>query len=141
MKGHPLFLASLLVLALFTAACTSLPKASESAPFDVSGHMTNQVELSADGPARNSEPMTLVSDFLLACAAGANDDFATARLFLSSDSAQRWHPEQQVLIYDTASRPTLTLSSPEGGNTAEVSISAVPVSYAILRGGSRQRKI
>lgn len=127
MKGRPLILVSLLVLALFAAACTSLPKASEPAPFDVSAHTTNPVELSADGPARNSDPMTLVSDFLLACAAGANDDFATARLFLSSDSSQRWHPEQQVLIYDTASRPTLTLSSPAGENTAEVSISAVPV--------------
>lgn len=116
----------LLLLALLAPACTTLPKASEPAPFDVSAPAANPVELSADGPTTDSDPEALVSDFLLACAAGANDDFATARLFLTAASAQRWHPEQQVLIYDTASRPLIT-ASPQGEGRAEASISAVPV--------------
>lgn len=119
-------LVPLLALILLAPACTALPKASEPAPFDVSAPAANPVELSADGPTRDSDPETLVSDFLLACAAGVNDDFATARLFLSSESAQRWRPEQQVLIYDTASRPLIAASF-QADDRAEASISAVPV--------------
>ena len=86
----PIVLIAALVLAL--AGCASLPTSSAPAPFDVSARDGSGVQFSAEGPADGSDAETLVSDFLLACAAGPQDDYATARLFLSSASARAWQP-------------------------------------------------
>lgn len=115
-----------LAASLGLVGCTSLPEASAPAPFDVSVPDSGPLELSADGPSEDSDPATLVSDFLLACAAGANDDFATARLFLTSASAQKWNPGKQVLVYDTATRPSVSVEGGESGSaTATVTASAI----------------
>lgn len=100
----------------FLAGCTSLPDASAPQPFDVSVPDSAPIQLAADGPSLDSDPNTLVSDFLLACAAGVNDDFATARLFLTSASAQEWNPTEQVLIYDTATRPVVKSGEEKEGH-------------------------
>lgn len=121
-------LARLLVCALPLAACTALPKASAPARFDVSVPDSSQIRLSAEGPVDGSDPQTLVTDFLLACAAGAADDFATARLFLTAESAQAWAPQKQVLVYDTATRPVVTVegdASASGSLEASVSVSGI----------------
>lgn len=128
MRKHRMGLLALVLIALLPlGACTSLPTASAPAPFEVSTPSTDPIELSADGPAKDSDAATLVADFLLACAAGTNDDFATARLFLSSRSAQRWAPVKQILIYDTASRPTVSVDSSSGPTHASVTVAALAV--------------
>ncbi|QPK81735.1 GerMN domain-containing protein [Schaalia sp. ZJ405] len=100
--------------ALVVAGCSTLPESSAPRPFDVSVPDSDPIELSADGPTDGADPLALLQDFLLACAAGPNDDFATARLFLTSDSAQKWNPESEVLIYDTSSSLRLSqVSNPE----------------------------
>ena len=78
----PLAVAACLAL----AGCTSLPTSSAPAPFDVSARDSNGIQVSAEGPSDGADAATLVSDFLLACAAGPQDDYATARLFLSAAS-------------------------------------------------------
>ena len=85
MRRH---LALIACAALALAGCASLPTSSPPAPFDVSARDGSGVQFSAEGPSDGSDAATLVSDFLLACAAGPQDDYATARLFLTAASAR-----------------------------------------------------
>lgn len=120
----PIVLIAALVLAL--AGCASLPTSSAPAPFDVSARDGSGVQFSAEGPADGSDAETLVSDFLLACAAGPQDDYATARLFLSSASARAWQPETEILVYDTDTAPSVTAGS-ESDSGVEVTVSVLGV--------------
>ena len=106
---RPLVLAALACVIL--AGCTSLPRSSAPAPFDVSSRDGSGVQFSAEGPSDGSDAATLVNDFLLACAAGPQDDFATARLFLSASSARTWQPDTEILLYDTDTTPAITAGS------------------------------
>ncbi len=69
---------------------------------------------------------TLVNDFLLACAAGPQDDFATARLFLSASSARTWQPDTEILLYDTDTTPAITAGS-ETASQVDVTVSVLGV--------------
>ena len=109
---------------LILAGCTSLPRSSAPAPFDVSSRDGSGVQFSAEGPADGSDAATLVNDFLLACAAGPQDDFATARLFLSASSARTWQPETEILLYDTT--PAITAGS-ETASQVDVTVSVLGV--------------
>ena len=120
-------LASILALVCATA-CTSLPTSSSPAPFDVDAPNASPIELSAGGPIPDADPESLLSSFLLACAAGASDDYATARLFLTSSSAQSWDPHKLVTIYSTDSTPKVAYSfDPSKTDTLNASVTAVGV--------------
>lgn len=82
-------------VALALAGCASLPTSSAPTPFDASARDGSGIQFSAEGPSDGSDASTLVSDFLLACAAGPQDDYATARLFLTTASARSWQPEKR----------------------------------------------
>ena len=101
-----------MVLALATcltlAGCTSLPTSSSPAPFDVSARDGSGIQFSAEGPTDGADAATLVNDFLLACAAGPQDDYTTARLFLTAASARSWQPETEILVYDTDTAPSVS---------------------------------
>ncbi len=118
----PLAVAACLAL----AGCTSLPTSSAPAPFDVSARDGSGIQFSAEGPSDGADAATLVSDFLLACAAGPQDDYATARLFLSATSARSWQPETEILIYDTDTAPAVTAGS-ENGSEVDVTVSVLGV--------------
>ena len=124
MRRRLMLLAAAACLAL--AGCTSLPTSSAPAPFDVSARDGSGIQFSAEGPSDGVDAATLVSDFLLACAAGPQDDYATARLFLSATSARSWQPEMEILIYDTDAAPAVTAGS-ENGSEADVTVSVVGV--------------
>ena len=121
---RPLVLAALVCVIL--AGCTSLPRSSAPAPFDVSSRDGSGVQFSAEGPADGSDAATLVNDFLLACAAGPQDDFATARLFLSASSARIWQPDTEILLYDTDTTPAITAGS-ETASQVDVTVSVLGV--------------
>ena len=121
---RPLVLAALACLIL--AGCTSLPRSSAPAPFDVSSRDGSGVQFSAEGPSDGSDAATLVNDFLLACAAGPQDDFATARLFLSASSARTWQPDTEILLYDTDTTPAITAGS-ETASQVDVTVSVLGV--------------
>lgn len=74
--------------ALALAGCASLPTSSAPTTFDVSARDGSGIQFSAEGPVDGSDASTLVTDFLRACAAGTQDDYATARLFLTASSAR-----------------------------------------------------
>ena len=121
---RPLVLAALACVIL--AGCTSLPRSSAPAPFDVSSRDGSGVQFSAEGPSDGSDAATLVNDFLLACAAGPQDDFATARLFLSASSARTWQPDTEILLYDTDTTPAITAGS-ETASQVDVTVSVLGV--------------
>ena len=118
----PLALAACLALAV----CTSLPTSSAPAPFDVSAKDGSGIQFSAEGPSADADAATLVNDFLLACAAGPQDDYATARLFLSAASARSWQPETEILVYDTDTAPSVTAGS-ETATQVDVTVAVLGV--------------
>ena len=118
----PLALAACLAL----AGCTSLPTSSAPAPFDVSAKDGCGIQFSAEGPSADADAATLVNDFLLACAAGPQDDYATARLFLSAASARSWQPETEILVYDTDTAPSVTAGS-ETATQVDVTVAVLGV--------------
>lgn len=113
-------------VALALAGCASLPTSSAPTPFDASARDGSGIQFSAEGPSDGSDASTLVSDFLLACAAGPQDDYATARLFLTTASARSWRPENEILVYDTDTAP-LVSASLDNSAQAEVSVSVLGV--------------
>ena len=118
----PLALAACLAL----AGCTSLPTSSAPAPFDVSAKDGSGIQFSAEGPSVDADAATLVNDFLLACAAGPQDDYATARLFLSAASARSWQPETEILVYDTDTAPSVAAGS-ETASQVDVTVAVLGV--------------
>lgn len=113
--------ALLCCVALMAGACASLPEAGAPQPFDVSVPDAGPVDLAAGGPTKGSSPEELISDFLLASAAGSTDDFATARLYLTSQEAGRWRPDAQVEVYPTQTAPNLSVTTGTQGS-ADVSL-------------------
>ena len=120
----------LMVLALATclalSGCTSLPTSSSPAPFDVSARDGSGIQFSAEGPTDGADAATLVNDFLLACAAGPQDDYTTARLFLTAASARSWQPETEILVYDTDTAPSVSSGS-ENASEVDVTVSVLGV--------------
>ena len=118
----PLALAACLAL----AGCTSLPTSSAPAPFDVSAKDGSGIQVCAEGPSADADAATLVNDVLLGCAAGPQDDYATARLFLSAPSARSWQPETEILVYDTDTAPSVTAGS-ETATQVDVTVAVLGV--------------
>lgn len=111
------------LVTLVLAGCTSLPNAGAPQPFEVSVPDSDPLDLAARAPTKGADPQSLVTGFLLACAAGQSDDFATARLFLTSDAASGWDPSTEVQVYSTDSTPQVAADS----GTGEVTVSAPAV--------------
>lgn len=122
-RGRTLLATCVALVGLLCGACTSLPSAGAPQPFDVSVPDSDPLDLAARAPTKGADPEALVQGFLLACAAGQTDDFATARLFLASSVSARWDPTTEVQVYSTDSTPQVTASD-EGD---EVSVSAPAV--------------
>ncbi|WP_022868117.1 GerMN domain-containing protein [Schaalia vaccimaxillae] len=127
-------IAALASSCLALAGCSSLPSASSPQPFDASVPDSDPIQLSADGPTAGANPRTLIQDFLLACAAGPNDDFATARLFLTSSSSKRWKPQANALVYDTDIAPQVVSTGEGPGGEASVDVH-VPAVASVDEGG------
>ena len=112
--------------ALALAGCASLPTSSAPTTFDVSARDGSGIQFSAEGPVDGSDASTLVTDFLRACAAGTQDDYATARLFLTASSARDWQPETEILVYDTDTAPSVNAGA-EVALQTEVNVSVLGV--------------
>jgi len=77
---------------LGASACAKLPT---SGPVRVADHDVRQADLVlqyAQGPVKGASPTQIVEGFLLACAAGYSDEFATARSFLLGQAARSRRP-------------------------------------------------
>ncbi|SDQ09004.1 LpqB family beta-propeller domain-containing protein [Quadrisphaera sp. DSM 44207] len=90
-------LAALLVLAL--AGCASMPTSGpvRAGAAPESGE-ERRFRVEPVGPAPGSAPLDLVRGFLLA-GVGVEDDFATARQYLSADRRGTWRPGARTVVH------------------------------------------
>lgn len=118
-------LVGVLAFTLPLSACSALPTTSSPQPFDVNVPNTGTINFVAGAPIQGATPDVLVEGFLRACAAGASDDFETARLFLSKASQQTWKPRASIQIYSTDSTPRLDVEKADTSALVTVNAPAV----------------
>lgn len=99
MRGAVTFLAVGMAISLAIGGCAALPTSGEPQSFAVSRRPAQPIDQTGFGPQADSSPEQIISDFLRACAAGADDDYATAREYLLPDAASGWRSGAGVLIY------------------------------------------
>ncbi|WP_194948299.1 GerMN domain-containing protein [Actinomyces trachealis] len=101
----------LLTLATAGAAglsgCVTLPVSGKVQRAKVKEQRPDSLIQTADLPLVGTEPTEIVAGFLRACAAGPNDNFATARRYLVGPVASSWWPERTVRIYPHLDSPSI----------------------------------
>ena len=133
MKIRCWFLLPALFALLAMTGCAAMPTAGEPHAFDMATPTTEPVEQLGFGPQQDAEPERIISDFLRASAAGATDDYATARLYLAENSLSTWDPRSGVVIYPTDKEPGLSVEE-ISSDRAVVTLEA-PVSASLAENG------
>lgn len=113
---------------LVAGGCASLPTVGQPQSFDMSRPAANSIPQTGFGPQQDSSPAQLITDFLRACAAGSDDDYATAKEYLLPDVAARWQAGVGVLIYPADETPQIhqEVGSPEQDAISGGATPAVP---------------
>lgn len=113
-------LASVLLPALILTGCAQLPRSGAIVVGpDLGSELTGDVlYYSPVGPAADATQEEIISGFLNA-GTGPQNDYATAREYLTEGFKSSWSPSDEVLIQD--GRPTLA-TTPSGNSTVTVSI-------------------
>jgi len=75
-----------------------------------------------EGPAPNAAPESIVQGFLQAVQAGASEDFAVARQYLTEAAASDWKPLSAVWIYGAARPPDPVALGDGGQASSEVQV-------------------
>jgi len=131
------FLALVLVLVLVTAGCAQLPRsgAIKSGPNLESGLTTDYLYYSPVGPLEGDTQLDVLNGFLNA-GTGPQNDYATARDYLSEAFKSNWNPSEEVLIQ--RGKPVVAIYP---NDLAEVSIETMAKvnadgQYMALEGGA-----
>lgn len=113
-------IAVILLPAFILSGCAQLPRSSAIVVGpDLGSELTGDVlYYSPLGPADDATQEEIINGFLNA-GTGPQNDYATAREYLTEGFKSSWSPTDEVLIQD--GRPTLT-TSPSGVSTVTVSI-------------------
>lgn len=113
-------LASVLLPALILTGCAQLPRSGAIVVGpDLGSELTGDVlYYSPVGPAADATQEEIISGFLNA-GTGPQNDYATAREYLTEGFKSSWSPSDEVLIQD--GRPTIS-TTPSGNSTVTVSI-------------------
>ncbi len=93
------YIAWLIALALLLSACSTLPRSGGVHAVKPSAPADREIVLNAQPPSEDATAEEIVQGFLLASAAGLDDDFAVARQFLSPAAASEWNPSAEVRVY------------------------------------------
>ena len=93
------YIAWLIALALLLSACSTLPRSGDVHAVKPSAPADREIVLNAQPPSEDATAEEIVQGFLLASAAGLDDDFAVARQFLTKGAAEKWAPESGASIY------------------------------------------
>lgn len=112
--------------ALVLSACTAYPQSGPVQAANPDLPDSAQVAQSASGPIKDASPNEIMSGFLRASAAGLDDDFATARRFLTPEVAGSWDPGAGVVIYPSDAGLAIESAQAEGGKqlvTLETAVS------------------
>lgn len=125
--GHPvrwrwlvLLVAGLLVL----SGCARLPQGGPVGTSEPLAGNDNQVNytFTPAGPSEGDSPEEIIRGFLTA-GTGVQDDYATAREFLTEDAAAAWQPNARTLVY--TSEPTLVPSATDNVYTVQMEVESV----------------
>lgn len=111
--------------ALTAAGCSSLPTSGQPQAFDADVPTPSAVTFVAGAPVPRTTPEALVEGFLRACSAGTSDNFDTARLFLTQESARSWDPTASIQVYSTDATPHIAREASAPDGSIVVSVPAV----------------
>lgn len=140
-----------LTLVVLTA-CAAIPVSGDvRSGQSIKDESVSGVELRPDGPS-GGEDQTAVLRGFIAAATGAQNNYATAREFLSSGFSQKWNPRQGVTISDGSGQVervganeltyTLTASAsvdPDGEYTQAVRPTTSTLTFQFVREGDDWR--
>lgn len=96
------------------AGCSTLPRSGGVHAVEPSATRPGEIGLVAQPPAQDSSPAQIVAGFMVASAAGIDDDFAVARQYLSGTAASEWNPLAEVRVYPDAQNPQTDVSDNGG---------------------------
>lgn len=77
---------------------------------------------SPPGPSPEAGPEEIIRGFL-AAGSGIQDDYATAREFLTGEAAERWEPDSKTLVY--TSQPTVVPVAEENTFTVQFEVESI----------------
>lgn len=96
----------------FASGCSSLPTSGPVQQSDVSGTQVQPLAQEALGPVPGATPERLVRDFVRAASAGAYDNYAVARKYLTVAAAKKWKPDSSIDVADEDSSIVVKAEGP-----------------------------
>ena len=124
-------LSALLTLLLVLTGCAQIPTSGPvgtAEPVGGSDAQPNYV-FSPSGPAPGDSPEEIVRGFITA-GTGVQDDYATAREFLTSEAAASWQPAARTLIY--ASQPSVVRAGDDSAYSVQLEVDSVVDNRGIM---------
>ncbi|WP_129339882.1 LpqB family beta-propeller domain-containing protein [Cellulomonas endophytica] len=146
-------LALVVALALGLAGCVSVPTRGPVVEGDAQVEDAGGIDVLAEGPREDAQPVDIVQGFLLAGAAGFSDDFVVAREYLSGDARAGWSPLEGIVVAGavdlrqtsdtevTAAVPVVALVDGDGRYTEAARGAAQTVTFGLVQGSSGQWRI
>ncbi|GAA4762565.1 LpqB family beta-propeller domain-containing protein [Citricoccus nitrophenolicus] len=109
---------------LLVSGCAYLPQSGPVGTSDPLPGAESQMNYSFTpaGPAQDASPEEIIRGFLNA-GTGIQDDYATAREFLTEDAATSWNPEARTLVYHEA--PTVVPSAEDSQYEVQMEVDSV----------------
>ncbi len=83
---------------LVLAACTAMPTSGPVQQGDGRVETPSGVDVLAEGPRPDADPVEIVERFLVAGSAGFRDNFVVARQFLAGEARSEWEPLGGVVV-------------------------------------------
>lgn len=124
-------LSVLMALVLVLTGCAQIPSrgpVGTAEPIGGSEAQPNYV-FSPSGPTPGDSPEEIVRGFITA-GTGVQDDYATAREFLTSDAAATWKPAARTLVY--ASQPSVVPAGDESTYSVQLEVDSVVDNSGIM---------
>lgn len=118
------FCAVLMAGLLLVSGCAQLPQNGPVGTSDPLPGAENQMNYSFTpaGPVQDASPEEIIRGFLNA-GTGIQDDYATAREFLTEEAATSWNPEARTLVYNEA--PTVVPSAQDNQYEVQMEVDSV----------------
>ena len=109
---------------LLVSGCAHLPQSGPVGTSDPLPGAENQMNYSFTpaGPVEDASPEEVIRGFLNA-GTGIQDDYATAREFLTEDAATSWNPGARTLVYHEA--PTVVPSAQDNQYEVQMEVDSV----------------
>lgn len=126
---------AVVALVMFLAAgCAALPTSGPPHEFGFDVPDREPIGQYGSAPQPGSTPEQLIVDFLRASAAGAFDDYVTAKLYMLPNVAASWRPTAQVMVFPTEEIPEPT-EIDQSDDAAQVNLS-VPLTATLDDSGT-----